>query len=113
MTTTLIALAPTSRGGVEIKPNSALAWTFERACEYVDSIGAQPFSRPELSRASGDYVAAGWLIRFYLALGLIERLSERGAKPVYYRVVERALPKRDGTVLAAFEIFERLTGGAA
>jgi hypothetical protein len=89
--TTLIDLSPTRQGGSKPRINSELVYAFEEACEYLDQIGSRAFTLPELSRASG-YGAAGQLIRFYLALGFIERISEAGARPVFYRVADHALP---------------------
>jgi hypothetical protein len=91
---TLIDLSPTVRGGGNPHPRSRLYYEFELACEYLDAIGSRPFSFPELFRASSPS-AARQLIKAYLALGFIDRVTEsRGRRPVLYRVLSHALPKR-------------------
>lgn len=90
--TTLIDLAPISRGGGQPLINSQIVHAFELACEHLDRIGSRPFTRPELARICRDWNAAQQLVRAYLALGFVERISEPKAKPVFYRVAEHALP---------------------
>lgn len=81
----LIDLVP----GVSYGGPSPEAW--EAACEIVDSSPTEPFSEPRLARDAG-WKAARYLIRAYLALGFIERISPPKSRPVYYRVTAHALP---------------------
>jgi hypothetical protein len=92
---TLIDLSPTLRGGAVARTSSHLVAAFEAACEYLDGIGSKPFSEPELFRACWSSGAARQLIKMYLALGFIERISNsRGRRPVLYRILPHALPKQ-------------------
>lgn len=112
--TTLIALAPTHRGGAEAKPQTELAQAFEIACDHLDEIGSAPFSYPGLSRSCGHAGAARQLIKAYLALGFIERVNDsQGRRPVLYRVMDHALPRGSAdAVLASLAIFDLLVGAA-
>lgn len=92
--TALIELSPISRGGGRPLINSQIVYAFESACEYLERIGPRPFTRPELATVCRDWNAAQQLIRAYLALGFVERISEPKAKPVFYRIAEHALPRR-------------------
>lgn len=92
--TTLIDLSPISRGGGRPLVNSQIVHAFELACEYVEWCGHRPFTLPELSISCRDWNAARQLVRAYLALGFVERISEPKARPVFYRVAEHALPRR-------------------
>lgn len=89
----LVDLTPTHRGGFPVRPDHEISVSFEDACEYVESLGAQPFTKTEVFRACWSAPATRQLIRFFLALDFIERISEPGARPVYYRVTPHAMPK--------------------
>lgn len=91
----LVDLTPTRPGGSAVRPEHEISRAFETACEYVESIGDRPFTRPELFMACHSAPAANQLLRFFTALAFIERVSDQGARPVFYRVLPHALPKRD------------------
>lgn len=90
--TTLIDLSPTNRGGSVAKPHTELARAFEIALEFIESLGSLPFTRTQLFRACGYMPATDQAIRLLMALGFVERLSPVGARPVYFRVADHALP---------------------
>lgn len=104
--TVLVDLAPTV---------SRKHWPqVEAVCERIEELGDQPFSRPSLAAEAqvtvghltdlglnpawgtlgNTWSAAVHVIQAYLALGFIERISEEGARPVYFRVLPHAMPKR-------------------
>lgn len=85
--TTLLHLCPT----IQRREWDAV----ERVCEHIEGTAGELFSRPEILNAVGGaaYNAATNVIREYLALGFIERVSGGpGPHPVYYRVLPHALP---------------------
>lgn len=89
----LIDLSPTRQGGSPVHAEHEIAQAFEAACEYVESLGSATFSQPDVFRACRCMPAVRQVFRSFLALGLIERISEPGSKPVFYRVAPDALPQ--------------------
>lgn len=90
--TTLIELTPTHPGGRPRRATDPTVIAFERAIEYVESLGEAPFSVADVFRACQNAPAVSQMIRFFLALNFIESATERGARPKLYRVRPHALP---------------------
>lgn len=75
-----------------IGSRSARAEIVEFLVEFIEST-TEPFSRPSLHRAANQFGCLGTcnlVVNNLLAVGLIERISPAGARPVYFRKARAA-----------------------